>query len=404
MTKRWLLFAALATIPCGVVARILTTPAIANPPVATASPSPTTRTEIKNRRWKIAWTVPIPGVTDISLSTTGDNIAWTDRKGCARRLSGETGRMLWRTAPLLGINRVVAAPNGSVAAFSGLNPDRNSVVFLNALTGDRKTSVFAGTGAVWSAVFGSEDAAFVGTGGRNVYPVNDRSVAAFPTDGIPESLSLSSDARRIAFGTWAPAGVSSCSLIGKKPCWRRMETDLDRSCHVSLSDDGVRLLAVSTRGPHDTEGILRVHDAATGATLWEVYLPRHAAQPHALLSANGEYVAVTYRRDSTGADSDDYMLSYFDAEGNRVFADKGSVLFKPTITAIAADGSTLTVRSGDSLYTLDRRGNFISRVRIPSESVTGKPVVIERTESSADGKTILIQSRDEKLTLLHAER
>ncbi|MBC7804730.1 MAG: hypothetical protein H7145_01140 [Akkermansiaceae bacterium] len=401
MTKRWLLIGAGSAAGLGVLVRIITTPAVATPPkpppLATRIPnSPVTN------RWREAWTVPVPGLTDVSLSTNGENISWTDDKGCVRRLLSNTGGTLWRTAPLSGVNKVIAAPDGSVAAYSRLNPDRTSVVLLHPQRGDQGSRIFAGNGAVWTAAFGANDVAFIGTGGRAVYEVRDPLTGKppLPTDGMPESLAVASDAPRIALGTWSPAGVLSCSLSGKQFCWRRAESGVDRACRVSISSEGSRVMVLSARGAKDTEGIVRVHDGKSGALLWEVRLPKGAAQPSALLSADGQYVAVTYRRSAEVTDADDWRLAYFNADGNRLFTDKGSALFKPVVAAIAADGATVTVRNGDdTLFTLDKRGNFIAKVFLSDEK-TGRPVIIKHTQSSNDGRTLLLHRRDGQLTLL----
>ncbi|MBC8135123.1 MAG: PQQ-binding-like beta-propeller repeat protein [Fibrella sp.] len=402
MIKRWLLIGAGIAAGLGVLVRVITSPAVATPPKPFPSPVIAPKFATGANRWRVAWTVPTPDVSDVSLSTDGQNVAWTDSKGCVRRLRSDSGRMLWRTAPLSGVNHVVAAPDGSVAAYSRLNPDRNSVVLLHPLHGELKSRIFAGDGAVWSAAFDMNSVAFIGTGGRMVYEVRNPSREKSPvlTDGVPESLVVASDASRIALGTWSRAGVLSCSLAGKQPCWRRVEPDADRACRVAVSADGSRVLVLSIRGANETEGMVRVHDGKTGALLWEVRLPEGASQPTALLSASGEYVAVTYRRSAAVANSDDWRLAYFDAEGNRLFSDKGSALFRPIIAAVAADGATITVRNADdTLFTLDRRGNFVAKMRLSDEK-TLKPFVIKDISSSLDGRTLLLERRDGQLTLL----
>lgn len=403
MTKHWLFIGAGVAAGFGVFVRLVTTPAVATPPETPRLSIPGANARIENNRWRVAWTVPAPGYADVSLSPDGANAAWSDGKGCVRRLRTDTGRTLWRTAPLSGVNHVVASPGGCVAAYSGLNPDRNSVVLLHPERGDVQSRVFAGDGAVWSTAFGAKNTAFIGTGGRSVYEVNDppRTKLPIASDGMPESLAVTADSSRIVLGTWSPAGVLSCSLTGKTHCWRRVEPDRDRTCRVATSADGARVMVLSVRGAKETDGIVRVHDGKTGALLWEVALPPGAAAPQAILSATGGNVAVTYRRSGARVDDDNWRLAYFDADGNRLFADKGSALFKPIIAAVAADGSSLTVRSGDdTLFTLDRPGNFVAKFQVPSDVNTRRPVVIKQIQSSHDGRVLLLQRRDGQLTLL----
>lgn len=404
MIKRWLIIGAGIAAGLGVLARIITSPAVATPPKVALPLNAPARTATSSF-WRILWTISAPGMTDVSLSTNGENIAWTDDKGCVRRVLCDTGRAQWRTAPITGINRVAAAPNGTVAAYSRLNPDRSSVVFLHPQFGDLRSRIFAENGAVWSAAFGTEDSAFIGTGDRKVYEHRDpvAVTAPFSTDGMPESVAIAADRARIAFGTWSPAGVLSCSLSRNRQCWKRAESEVDRTCRVSLSEDGSRLMALSVRGAHETDGIIRVQDGATGAVLWEARLPEGAAFPSALLSANGEYVAVTYRRSAALKDRENWRLACFGANGERLFRDKGSALFKPILAAIAANGSTVTVISGgDTLFTLDRRGTFINKLHLTADGNPDKPLFIRSVRSSRDGRTLLLQRGDGKLMLLRA--
>lgn len=405
MVKRWAALggAAVATAS-GFLVRAVTTPAVATPqrPIPSAPPALVGG----GKYWRAAWTAPVPDVATVSLSDDGRNIAWADRAGCVRRVLGDSGKTLWRTAPIEGVNKVVASPDGTVAAFAALNPERNSVVFLDSKLGDARSRIFAGTGAVWSAAFGAKGAAYVGTGGMSVYEVTDPKTEKPPVraSGIPESVAMASAAPRLAFGTWSNGGVVSCTLSGKAYCWRRDETELDRRCRVAVSADGSRVLSLSTHGVKDAGAVVRMYDGKTGGVLWEANLPREAVEPTALMSASGEYVAMTYRRDwHDDRYGNDWRLAYFNAEGKRLFGDKGSALFRPRIAAVSADGSTLTVLSGtDTILTLDRRGNFLDKIRLPEDPRTGRPVWITETASSSDGRTLLLRRRDARLVLFRS--
>lgn len=401
--KRWILIGAGIAAALGVMVRVVTTPAVATPPQL--SVNSTSRLPSGSNLWRVAWIVPVPGLTEVSLSADGTNIAWTDEKGCVRRLLADSGRTVWRTAPLSDVNHVQASPDGTVAAYSALNPDRNSVVFLHPKYGDLKSRVFAGNGAVWSTAFSGDGIAFVGTGGKTIYTLRAPSPeqTLISTDGLPESVAIAPDAARIALGTWAPAGILSCSFSGKSSCWRRADPESDRTCRVSLSEDGTRLMVLSTRSARETDGIIRVHDGKSGAVLWEVRLPAGSAQPSARLSANGDYVAVTYKRTDDVMHPDDWRLSYFNAEGQRLFADKGSALFKPVIAAVGADGSTVTVlHENNTLFTLDKYGNFLDKTPLPA-GIQGRAVIVKGVASSRDGKRLLLQRRDGQLMMLRRD-
>ncbi|MBC8141610.1 MAG: hypothetical protein H7Y38_09245 [Armatimonadetes bacterium] len=399
MKTGWLVGAGFA-LTLGAVARMATAPAVATPPV----PAPVAYGDAFLRT---SWTVSVPGATGVHLAPNGKSAAWTDANGCVRRINTGNGRTVWRTSPLAGVNRVVVGAGGDVAAFSGLNPERNSVVLLDADTGDKKTRVFAGNGAVWSAAFGSKtvfaaQTVFVGTGGRIVYAFR-----AVPSDkprflaaGIPDDLAVSADGSRLAFATWSPASVNGCAVAGSGTPWRFPEKP-GRRARVSVSANGARVMALSTRGARGESGVVRIHDGATGKLVGQVMLPANATEPTAVFAANGESVAATYcvRK----GDARDWRLAYFDAKGRRFFAPMGSALFKPHIVAVSANGNTLTVQDGDAtFFTLDRRGNFLSRLRLQPEAAGGKPVRVLDALASDDGKTILLRLRGDKLALLRA--
>ena len=377
------------------VARTATAPAVATPPV------PAT-TGYGDSFLRTAWTLTTPGVTDCSLSPDGKSVAWTDADGRVRRVNAATSRTLWRTAPLAGVNCVVAGSDGVVAAYSGLNPEHNSLLLLDGVTGDKKTRVFAGDGAVWSAAFAGQTA-FVGTGGRAVYAVGTvpQDTPRYRTEGIPDDFAVSADGSRLAFGTWSPPSVSGCEANGAGACWRFKDKPGRREA-VSVSANGTRVMVLSTLGASGEQGVIRVHDAGTGKIVWQVALPSDAAKPVALLAADGDSVAVSYCR--TGkTDVPDWRLAYFNGAGQRFFADKGSALFQPHLVAVSATGNTFVAQDGDAtFFTLDRGGNFLSRLRLQPETPNGKPVRVQQVQCSGDGKTILLRLRGDKLALLRA--
>lgn len=389
-----ILWGAGVAVLLGVAARIATAPAIATPPVF----APDT---YGDHFLRLAWTVAAPGAADFSLSPDGGTAAWTDVTGRIRRINTGTGKTLWRTSPLAGVNRVVAGNTGDVAAFSGLNPQRNSLVLLDAKVGDKKTRVFAGDGAVWSAAFAG-GTAFVGTGGRAVYAVRGApEKPLFRTRGIPDGFAVSADGSRLAFATWSPPAVSGCDAAGRETPWRYKD-EPGRRLRVSVSADGRRVTVLSTRGAGGESPVLRVHDADTGKVLWQTALPADAGEASATMSADGNTVAATYCRVADNGITD-WRLAYFNAAGQRLFADKGSALFEPHIIAVSPTGNTLTVQDGDAtFFTLDRGGNFVSRLRLRPATPDGKPVRVLRVLSSDDGKTILLQQTGDKLTLLRA--
>ena len=419
MTKRLLIMGAGTALGLGIAARFftaLTAPAVATPP----APSPDAVIQEKsvppapgdNRfRWTTAWTVNAPRLLDVNLSVTGEDLAWTDDLGIVRRITCATGHTLWRTTtPLPGTNRVVISPSGTVAAFSCMNPASTIVTFLDAQFGTEKSHPFTVDGAVWSTAFGdSESGAWIGSGERGLFSAQESPVKPrWRVAGVPQSLAIASAAPRLIVGTWQPAAVVGCSLTGKKACWEREEKDADRSCRVTVSRDGSRVVIVSTRGPHKTEPKITMCDGKSGMALWEAPLPADTMAPEVVLSENGTSLAVSYIRTSAMGrinDAVDAKLAYFDQDGHRCFRDKGSALFRPHAVAVSPDGSMLTVQSGlDTLFCLDRSGNFISKLCLPADSKTGVVPTIERAMASQDGRTLLLYRHDGKLTLLRANQ
>jgi hypothetical protein len=412
--KRVLVLGALALV-IGAGVRVTTAPS-----PAVAEPGPQVDTTLKQEsggfgdgrpRWLPLWTRPAPGVTAAALASNGTSVAWVDRKGSIRRVVGDTGKTLWQTPALIGVNRLVVAPQGQVIAYSQLNPASPMVRVLHPRWGNDHSVEYSVDGAVWQAALtGNGARAIVGTGHASLYliPLVKEgnkplpSVSRIPIQGIPESLCAGDRDPVALLGTWADNGVGVWGLDGL-PRWRYDEREVDRSHTVQLSGDGTTAVGLSTRGARHSDARLHVWDARTGRLLWIESL--EAFDPKVRISKDGNRIAVSYAKMSsynTGA-TVERKLAVFARDGRRLFADKGGLFFSPELVALSAGGERITVKDGDgNLWTLDQSGRTVSRMRLPVDANTGKAPTIKETIATEDGSYLLLRRGDDQLTLYKA--
>ena len=442
--KRLLIVGAFA-LAAGATVRVMTAPAPASAtPAETGTaltenggfaPSPLAGASENDARphWQSIWTRPMPRAAWVSLSGDGKTVAWVDETGSVRRVLVETGKTLWQTPPLPGINRVLAIPgdNGGVMAYGCLNPINPTLRLLDAQGGIAHARTFVVDGAIWN-VQASPDGknVVVGTGKSFIYvlpvsappplPVPRAPVSAVPASaqapiliaaqrppvkmqvqGIPSDLDIARREPVTLAATWQESGVCAWGLDGT-PKWRHDDVEPDRTYRVHLSADGSTAVATSAKGPDQTQARLHLWDARTGQFLWSTPLDAarlDAVRPKALVSANGTLIAVTYARTSDDS-SEERKLALFDRTGKRKFSDKGGLFFAPELVALSSDGTLLTVRDKSGyLYTLDDRGHMVGRVRLPADSNTGQPPTIRDTQTSRDGKTLLVLRGDGQISL-----
>jgi len=360
-------------------------------------------------RWRELWTRSAPGVIAVALAPNGTSVAWVDKRGSVRRIVGETGKTLWQTPALKGINRLVVAPQGQVLAFSQMNPAAPSVRVLHPQWGANRALSLPVEGAIWRvALSGAGDKVLVGTGKSYLYQFSLAPDAVTKTpkrisiQGIPLSLCAGASEAVALFGTWQDNAVGVWGLDGL-PRWRYDEREVDRTFEVQLSADGGTAVGVSTRGGKKLEARLHVWDARTGRLLWIEDLG--AFDPKVLISRDGSNIAVSCAKMSsynTGA-TVERKLTMFSREGRRLFADKGGLFFAPELVALSAGGGRITVRDGSgSLWSLDRDGRTVSRMRLARDQRTGEAPVIKEAISSDDGEFLLLQRGDDQISLYKA--
>lgn len=415
MIKRLIFLGAVALVS-GVGIRMSTVPvpAVARVPhaavLAARSDAPTDGS-VRSVGWKALWTRPTPNFVAMSLAPDGTNAAWVDKNGSVRRIVCATGQTQWQSAPLADINEVRVSGQGTVLAFSHWNPAKPNVRVLDAAQGERRSSLVPLDGAVWEAALAPNGkTALITTGKASLYAVPLRQDAVFPgvpvkLPGIAESVALApgntANAPLLLLGTWQHGGVCAWGM-NQVPRWRHDERQPQRTYDVSLSTDGSTAIAVSSEGADHNAARLHVWDARTGKMQWVEDLGGFDAR--AAVSADGNAISVTWAQASsysTGSDGVERRVALFGRDGRRKFADKGSHFFAPELVALSADGERLTVRDeAGVLWTLNGRGHTIGRLRLPAPN--GNVPLLRETQTTPDGKYLLVHRGDGSLTLYQA--
>ena len=445
MIKR-LVFLGVFALAAGATVRVLTAPAPASAVPALSVNASANGTPLLSDAngpapvvgrayWQSVWTHPAPKMLHVSLAGDGQTLAWVDDKGSVRRVLTTTGATLWQSPPLPGINHVLAIPgeNGSVLAYGYLNPIKPTLRLLDAKTGIAQARTFAVDGAVWNAQAAPDGKNVVIATGKSflyVLPVSAPPPLVVPpvksakgekttegprvvlppvvpvvsvppvrirVQGIADDMDIARRDPITVAATWQAAGVCAWGLDGT-PKWRHDDAEADRTYQVHVSADGTTAVATSTKGPDHIKARLHVWDARTGHLLWNTELD--ASEPKALVSANGQTIAVTFAHPETRDANGARKLAVFDRTGRRRFADKGGMFFAPDLVSLSDDGTRLTVRDKSGyLHTLDERGHMVGRVRLAPNPGTTRPPTIQETQTSRDGKTLLVLRGDGQMTL-----
>jgi len=251
-------------------------------------------------------------------------------------------------------------------------------------------------------------------------PIKPAAVAATPPPsvpkpfswrvaGVPDSVALSPVAPVAVIGSWQDGGGVGVWPLkpGQGPRWLYREAEAGRAFNVHLSGDGKTVVAVSGIGPKRDRARAQVWNAETGKVLFRCDLDGFGAE--ARVSATGNVIAVSYShvtRYNTG-DLNERRLIAFNRAGERIFSDKGGLYFAPRLVCLSEDGARVTVLDGDrSLYTLDARGKFLSKLHFASDKAGNKSggdvPTIKATEASENGAFLLVWRGDGMLTLLKA--
>lgn len=407
MFKRVVILGGLALL-MGVALRLSTapSPAIADPSPEVGQELPTPP-DNSRPRWETLWTRPTPNLASLSLAPDGSSVAWVDRRGSVRRIQAATGKTLWQTEALAGINRLCIGPQGAVLAYSRMNPTQASVRILDPVVGAEKSALVPVDSAVWLAqLSGDGQKAIVGTGRASLYfiPMRRDAVVNGPSvrlPGIPESVDVAAGEPIALLGTWREGGICAWGL-DRSPRWQRAESQTSRTYEVQISADGTTAVAVSAEGPRRESARLHAWDARTGELLWIEDLG--GSSPKVRVSANGKYIAVSYSRvaDYSNGSKVERKVALFERDGRRRFEERGGIYFSPEVVCLSANGDRLTVRDQSGmLWTLDRDGRTVARLRLPKDEKdrTSTPAIRDILATD-DGAYLLVQRADDQITLL----
>ena len=130
-----------------------------------------------------------------------------------------------------------------------------------------------------------------------------------------------------------------------------------------------------------------------GNPQWKTDLGEDAFYPHAQITSDGNYVAVSYLRQIVRGDQSlsEHRLRVLDNQGNTVW-ERGGLLFSPTLIAFAPDGAQTVVSDGQrTLYALRQDGRILASYPLPG--------LLRQTIVSADGHTLLVYTGDGTLSL-----
>lgn len=373
-------------------------------------------------RWEPLWTRPAPDLVQASVSPDGSSIAWMDKKGSVRRLDSLSGKPVWQTASLPGVTRISAFPGGDVLAYAPFDRLRPTIRVLDRTFGEKKGAVCPLDGAVWSvAVASGGSAAFVGTGKGSVFTLPLRRSASesflrptvWSVEGIPEALTATGDGSLTLVRHWGAGGIGAwhptkptlltTASVPAPPVWLKPETAAFRSLSLTISDNGETAIALTAQGPRGQATRLDVLDAATGNRLWQLDL--NASGAKARVTSDGQFVAITsaHLSDYNTGSVLEHKLSYYTRDGRKVFRDRGGLYFAPELVAVSADGSRISVQSGpNTIFTLDRRGNFKSKLTLPKKPATGISPTIRECVATSDGRYLLVIRGDGQITLYRA--
>jgi len=359
----------------------------------------------------LLWSRPVAGFRGAALSPQGELIA------LASGAKGAVSLWHWRTQPNKplwihpatgGSAVAVSALGSTVLAWSPMNPAQTDFSILRGADGTT-LSHRSLDGAIWDAQL-SADGCYAGvvTGSKLLYlytlsdePYHrgDRRVHHWSLDGLGDSIAFPGTGSYLVSGTWDDSGVA-CYTPRGLCLWQYPESAdarrrlADRLFFAQLSGDGHYVLGISYGNIRQSSPVLYLWRADGGGNpQWKTELGDDAFFPRAQITADGEFVAVSYLRQIVRGDQSlsEHRLRLLDNQGNTVW-ERGGLMFSPILVALSPDGRGTVVSDGQrTLYVLEEDGRILTSYTLPA--------LLRQTVLSADGHTLLVYTGDGTLSL-----
>lgn len=354
------------------------------------------------------WAHPLetPGYRSASMSGNGAFFATVTTDKNLISVRHQSGSLIWSRATPDITNAIVSSDGLVVIAFAALDPTRPGIRIYQGDKGQAFTE-FTLDGAIWDVEISADSkTATVVTGAHTLYLIHldgKPECQKWSLSGVGNSVAISHDSQYIAAGTWDDSGISLYDRAGDA-IWSYPETErkrkavLNRLFEAQIAADGRYILGISYGNVHHTDPTIYLWRLGNRSTpLWRKDLGPDTSSPKALITANGQYIALTYLTSISHGDDtiQERRLSILDHYGNEVCSLPG-FLFAPNLVAGGADGSCIVVSDGQrALYTVSPDG------RMSLGKTMNAP--IRQTIASEDGRFVLVYSGDGNLNLLRLE-
>lgn len=375
-------------------------------------------------QFRRVWATPTVGFRGAALSPEGGFVGIisgyapgkTGEKVALWRWADRPAKPLWNR-PEPGASLVAVGAGGrTVLACARMNAQRRQVSIRKGADGARMSDPQTSTlgGAIWEMQM-SADGQYAGitTGDGGLYRVTLGYGETAPTfrrwslGGIGNSVDLTPRNTYLVAGTWDESGVSCYALKGDgTPAWRFpnerttkevCQTLQRRLFEAQITRNGRFVLGLSYANARQSDGTLYLWRCdGDGTPLWTHPLGVNTFFPKALISQDGQTVAVTYMRLMAQGRRTVPERSLMVMNGDhQVLWEKGGLWFSPTLVAMAPDGHRVTVSDGGKmLYNVNASG------RITYPYAFKGTATIRQTLSSPDGRFVLVYTSDGWLHLL----
>ena len=356
-------------------------------------------------------TKPFSNLVSIDLAPGADFIATiSGKQGYVSLIDvNKKGAILW-SKKVNGARAVTVSKGGHVVlVYAPYSATNRLITILNGHDGSTLGTVVV-DGPIWSLTVGPDGAfAAAVTGNHSLYMMSLASSLMYKRwdlYGIGSSVAFSLNDISVFAGTWDRSGVSCYSRSGNLIWTYPTFTDpshqfINRIFEAYPSDARQSLLAVSYSNAHHGDGTLYYwRSDQTSRPTWAHYLGPDTYLGRAEVSANGQYVAVTYTQAVSRKQEtvNEHRILLLDSDNNQIY-DRGGLLFTPTLVSIAPDGHRVTVSDGQrTLYHLNGSGRISARWPSPDQAQsTG---VIRYAIATTDGRFLLVYTGDGTMHLL----